>query len=121
MARYLIENEDIISTIEGGLASRFWNTCSELGVDVNITLDNDGTPHIDVNTNSDNIRIRVTTHNLFDDNDDIIGYQFNPVVITRSTKFDFDQDNVISEFDKMKQIAELAEEIYMTEVEFDEE
>lgn len=121
MARYLIENEDIVSTIEGGLASHFWNTCRSLGVDVDITLDADGTPKIDVNTNDDNIRIRVTTHNLFDDDDNIIGYQFSPVVLTRSKKFDFDQDDVTVEFDKMKQIAELAEEIYMTEVEFDEE
>lgn len=121
MARYLIENEDIISTIEGGLGGSFWNYCKEADVDVNVVEGSFGDPVIKVDTGDANIHVRVTTHNIFDDDDNIIGYQFNPKVIIRSTSFDFDQDNVVAEFDKFSTIAKIAQKIYMTEVVFDED
>ena len=111
-----ITREDIKDTVEAILDSRFWNEASRLGVDVKVTVDNNYVPHVEMDTNDDNIRVRVTTNEIARHHGEVVGWEFVPRIINASMNESFfETDDIVSRFEHWARIAKLAEMLYQVD------
>jgi len=110
-----VTRQDIKEALESILASsgkgNFYPRADRLGWQVNVVVDNDFTPHIDIDTGRPDFRVRVSTHNLMEE-DEVIGWEFNPQIVNASLNQNFDDEDPIGTFADWAEGAELAELIY---------
>lgn len=108
-----VTRQDIKDIIESHFGGAFWNEASRLGVTVDVTVEPNLTPHIEFETNNPNIRVRITTVDLISEEDEHVGWAFNPHVINSGIHFNFaDDDNPVAEYAEWCAIAKLVQQIY---------